>query len=264
MLMCQGVEAAYGSRQVLFGVDLAVQEASWLAIVGPNGSGKSTLLRRIAGLLKGSGTVMVDGLDPGALPRAQASRLVALVPQNPVIPGGMSVLDYILLGRTPHRGAWSFPHTSDHRSVSDVLDDLDLAGLRHRPLTDLSGGELQRAVLGRALAQAAPLLLLDEPTTALDLGHAQEVMELVERRRRTEGTTVVAAMHDLTLAAQYCDRMVLLFEGAVAGEGSAAHVLTAERIDRFFSASVAVMPGPDGETVVVPRGRSRIPPALRE
>ncbi|MFQ5967450.1 MAG: ABC transporter ATP-binding protein [Acidimicrobiia bacterium] len=254
-LRCEAVRASYNGREVLAGVDLAVQPGEWVAVVGPNGSGKSTLLRRIAGIVAGHGSVSVEGQDPGSVSRREAARLVALVPQNPVVPDGISVLDYVGLGRTPHVGSWSLRAPEESPAVRRVLRELDLGDLAHRALSTLSGGEFQRAVLGRALAQETAVLLLDEPTTALDLGHAQEVMELVDGRCRQDGIAVLSAMHDLTLAAQFCDRLMLLADGVIAAEGSAREVITRELLASYFEAEVVILDGPGGEPVVVPRSR---------
>jgi len=250
---CRDLAVAYNGSPVLRGIDLEVKTGEWVAIVGPNGSGKSTLLRAIAGLMFGAGSVRVVDRDLAGLTRREAAKLVALVPQNPAIPEGTSVLEYVILGRSPYLSVWAFPSPADRAIALWVLGELDMTNLADRPVASLSGGEFQRAVLGRALAQEAPVLLLDEPTTALDLGHAQEVMELVQRRRRLGSPTVIAAMHDLTLAAQFCDRMVLLAEGELVMQGDARSVVTPENLARHFSADVVVLEGPAGEPVVVPR-----------
>jgi iron complex transport system ATP-binding protein len=155
----------------------------------------------------------------------------------------MTVAEYVLLGRTPHLSPLAQEGSADRAAAAAVLVRLDLDQLADRELGSLSGGELQRAVIGRALAQAAPILLLDEPTTALDIGHQQQVLELVDRLRQEEGLTVVAAMHDLTLAAQYGDRVVLVDRGRVVAEGSAHDVLTSERVEELYGARVRVVDG---------------------
>ena len=260
---CEEVRVSYNGREVLTSIQLSVHTGEWVGLIGPNGSGKSTLLRRIAGLLNGSGQVEIDGVDPAHVRRHEAARLVALVPQNPVVPEGMSVFDYVALGLTPRLGNWSFPATAESPVVTQVLDELELRELSHRSLATLSGGEFQRAVLGRALAQDTAVLLLDEPTTALDLGHGQEVMELVDQRCRERQAAVLSAMHDLTLAAQFCDRLVLLAKGEIVADGAPWDVLTEERIAAYFEAQANILEGPAGEPVVVPRSRRRFPPAPR-
>jgi iron complex transport system ATP-binding protein len=240
---------------VLRGVDLDVAEGEWVAVIGPNGSGKSTLLRAVAGTLATSGLIRVNG-NPGDTSAKRRSRLMAMVPQNPVIPEGMTVLDYVLLGRTPYIPAWGKETPKDLRVAYRVLAELDLESMVDRVLHSLSGGELQRVVLGRALAQEAPVLLLDEPTTALDVGHQQQVLELVDRLRTTRSITVLAAMHDLTLAAQYSDRLVLLVAGRTVASGSALEVLTADVLREHYGAEVTIMQSPDGGVVVAPRRRA--------
>jgi iron complex transport system ATP-binding protein len=240
-----------GGRRIVDGVSFAVEPGSWVSLLGPNGAGKTTLLRVLAGLRRFRGSVRLAGRELGELGRREAARQIALVPQTPVVPTAMSVGDYVLLGRTPHMGVLAREGLGDRAAASEALIRLELAQLAHRPLGSLSGGELQRAVIARALAQSAPVLLLDEPTTALDVGHQQQVLELVDELRRADGLTVVAAMHDLTLAAQYGDRIVLIDSGRVVAEGGAREVLTEERIASLYGATVRVVHG-DGAPAVVP------------
>lgn len=255
-LECRGLRASYDETEVLHGVDLDVGDGEWVVIIGPNGSGKSTLLRVVAGTVPATGEVRVVGGIAAGVSTKRRSRLVAMVPQNPVIPEGMTVLDYVLLGRTPYISSWGTESGSDLRVVRRVLAELDLGSMAGRVLQSLSGGELQRVVLARALAQEAPVLLLDEPTTALDVGHQQQVLELVDRLRQTRSIAVLAAMHDLTLAAQYADRLVLLVGGRAAAAGSAVEVLTSEHLRQHYHAEVAILRGPDGGVVVAPRRRT--------
>jgi iron complex transport system ATP-binding protein len=254
-LVCRELRTGYGPEDVLHGIDLDVAEGEWVAVIGPNGSGKSTLLRAVAGTLPVRGQIRING-DPEDAAAKRLSRLVAMVFQNPVIPEGMTVLDYVLLGRTPYIPAWARERPEDLEVAHRVLLDLDLETMADRVLHSLSGGELQRVVLGRALAQEAPLLLLDEPTTALDVGHQQQVLELVDRLRATRSITVLAAMHDLTLAAQYADRLLLLVDGRTVALGSADQVLTTQLLRRHYGAEVAVLRGPGGEVVIAPRRRA--------
>jgi iron complex transport system ATP-binding protein len=230
-----------GGRAIVDDVSFAVEAGSWLSLLGPNGAGKSTLLRVLAGLRRFRGNVMLAGRRLEELGRREAARRVALVPQTPVVPPAMSVGDYVLLGRTPHLGVLAREGAEDRRAAGAALHRLELVALAERALGSLSGGELQRAVIARALAQEAPILLLDEPTAALDMGHQQQVLELVDELRRADGLTVVAAMHDLTLAAQYGDRLVLVDRGRVVAEGSAHEVLTPERLESLYGANVRVL-----------------------
>jgi iron complex transport system ATP-binding protein len=246
-----------GARRVVDGVDLFVAKGEWLAVVGPNGAGKTTLLRAIAGLVRSHGEIRIDGRPAAELDRRTRARLVALVPQDPVVPPGMTIGDYVLLGRTPHLGPFAAEGASDMDAARWALAELDLAELAPRQLDQVSGGERQRAFLARALAQSSPILLLDEPTTSLDIGHQQEVLELVDRLRRSCGLTVLVTMHDLTVAAEYAKRLVLMDRGRVVTSGLPHDVLTEEHIAQFYGAHVEVIVRPDGP-VVVPRRPSRV------
>jgi iron complex transport system ATP-binding protein len=230
-----------GGRQLVDGVSLVVETGAWVSLLGPNGAGKTTLLRVLAGLRRFDGSVQIGGRELRSLGRREAARLVALVPQTPVVPPAMSVGDYVLLGRTPHMGVLVREGAEDRAAAAQALARLELAPLAERLLGSLSGGELQRAVIARALAQAAPILLLDEPTSSLDVGHQQQVLELVDELRRADGLTVVAAMHDLTLAAQYGDRIVLVDRGRVLADGIAREVLTSERVASLYGANVRIV-----------------------
>jgi iron complex transport system ATP-binding protein len=254
-LRLTAVTAGYRGRPVVRDVTVDVPAGSWLAVIGPNGAGKSTLLKAVAGLVHRAGEVLVDGRSVAALGHRERARVIGYAPQTPSLPEGLTVTDYVLLGRTPHLGPLGREGRSDLRLVADALRRLDLAALADRPLRTLSGGERQRAVLARVLAQQAGVLLLDEPTTGLDIGHAQSLLELVDRLRRADGTTVVSTLHDLTLAAQYPDRVLLLDNGEVAAVGTPAEVLTAERLSRHYAASVTVLTDADGSPVVAPRRR---------
>jgi len=248
-LRALGVE--FGGRQVVASLNLSIERGEWVGLIGPNGAGKTTALRAMTGLVQYSGSVRVDGAEITLLSRRDLARRVALVPQTPVIPGSLSVSDYVLLGRTPHISYLGRESSRDLSAVARAVRRLDLDTLSTRSLAGLSGGERQRAVLARALAQEAPLLLLDEPTTALDIGRQQSVLELVDCLRNDLELTVVAAMHDLTLAGQYADRLVLLSGGLPAAEGTPAEVLTEWTIAEHYHARVDVLAGPT--PAVVPR-----------
>ena len=244
------LSAAYGRTRVLDGVRLTVEPGGWLAVIGPNGSGKSTLLRCALGLHTHDGLVRIDGVPAGGMPRRERARQVAYAPQSPILPEAVSTRDYVLLGRTPHRALLAAPRASDRRVVADVMERLEIGDLADRPLRTLSGGEQQRAVLARALAQQPRVLLLDEPTAALDLGHAQQVLDLVDGLRRQDGLTVLSTLHDLTLAGQYADRLALLSAGRVAAEGPPDDVLTAAALRTHYGARAEVVRGPHGPAVL--------------
>ena len=182
---------------------------------------------------------------------ARRARLIGYAPQTPSLPEGLTVTDYVLLGRTPHLGPLARESAADLTVVNDALARLDLTELAGRPLATLSGGERQRAVLARVLAQQPAILLLDEPTTGLDIGHAQAMLELIDRLRREDGVTVVATLHDLSFAAQYAEQVVLLDGGRPVASGTPAEVLTEQRLADHYGASVRVTSA-DGEIAIAP------------
>jgi cobalamin transport system ATP-binding protein len=251
-LVVRELTVTLDERPVVRGVSCAATAGRWLSLIGPNGAGKSTMIRAVAGLVRYHGTVLLDGTDARSLRGRDRARLVAYVPQEPVLPPDMTVEQYVLLGRTPHLGYLGTPGRHDRDAAAAALDRLDAAGFAARRLARLSGGERQRVVLARALATEARLLLLDEPTSMLDVGHQQQVLELVDGLRRDGGLTVLSTLHDLTAAGQYADELVLLHEGRVAAAGAASAVLTADLIETVYAASVSVSAGPDGRPVVAP------------
>jgi iron complex transport system ATP-binding protein len=237
---------------VLREVSCAVKAGGWLALIGPNGAGKTTLLRAVAGLLPHRGTIQVDNADIGALRGRGRARLIAYVPQAPVLPPDMTVEEYVLLGRTPHLGYLAVPGQRDREQAAEAAERLDVARFAGRRLGSLSGGERQRVLLARALAQEPGVLLLDEPTNDLDIGHQQQVLELVDDLRRSRGVTVLSTLHDLTQAGQYAGELALLHAGRIEAAGPAAAVLTEDLIARVYAARVTVTTGPDGRPVVTP------------
>jgi iron complex transport system ATP-binding protein len=246
------VSIAYDGTPVVRDLTARVAEGGWMGLIGPNGAGKTTLLRAVAGLVPHDGRISLGAAEVSAMGRRALSRTVAYVPQRPLIPEGTLVSDYVLLGRTPHVSYLGTEGRTDRRIVAEVLERMELIELAARPLGSLSGGEVQRAVLGRALAQQAPVLLLDEPTAALDVGHQQQVLELIDRLRTENRLTVVSAMHDLTLAGQFAERLILLSAGRAAAEGRAEDVLTEDLIREHYGASVRVLDDGRGGIVVVP------------
>ena len=252
-----GVSVVLGGMRVVDGVTLVVEEGSWVGLIGPNGAGKTTTLRCIRDAVDFACSVTIGSQPLESLSAREVARRVAIVPQHPILPEGMRVVDYVLLGRTPHHGVLTSESEHDRLVVAEVLHALDLARFAGREVASLSGGELQRAVVARALAQQTPVLLLDEPTTALDVGKQQEVMELIDRLRRERGLTVLSAMHDLTIAGQFTDRLVMMAAGRIVAEGSAATVLTPELIGVHYGAAVRVTEEPEGGVVVIPVRDSR-------
>ena len=251
-LESRGVSVELGGRPIVTGIDLAVDAGSWVCVIGPNGAGKTTLVHAIAGLLPHEGEVRLWGRAASELGRRERARAIAVVPQLPVIPEGITVEQYVLLGRTPHLGLLASEGPADLAAVASALERLDLAWASGRRLETLSGGELRRVVLARALAQEAPLLLLDEPTTGLDLGQQLRVLELVDELRRADGLTVVATMHDLTLAGRFAQRFALLSAGRLVAEGTRTDVLSPHVIAEHYGAAVRVIDDGDLGWAVVP------------
>ena len=247
------VDVDYGDRHAVRQFDETVRSGEWLGLIGPNGAGKSSLLRAVAGLVEHRGRIVIDGSELGPMSERDRAREVAYVPQEPVIPDDMTTFDYVSLGRWPYLGRFGVPGRHDADVVRQVLELFDLSEFEQRFLGELSGGERQRIVIARALAQEPSVLLLDESTSALDIGHQQQALELVARLRRERHLTVVAAMHDLTLAGLYGDRLVMLDEGVVVASGSAATVLTEARLAEVYGATVTVSVELDGPVIVVPR-----------
>ena len=247
------VSVKYGSSVAVHGFTDTVRPGEWLCLIGPNGAGKSSLLRSAAGLVKHEGGILVDGSPLHLRTSRRRAALVAHVPQSPSMPEDMTAAEYVLLGRNPYVGYFGNESKHDRMMVARVIERLDLEDFAERRLGTLSGGERQRLVIARALAQEAPIMLLDEPTSALDIGHQQQALELVDSLRREHGFTVVSAMHDLTLAGLYSDRLALLHQGHCVAAGPAEQVLKAETLSEFYGVSVTVHHEPDGTVVVVPR-----------
>ncbi len=246
----------YGDCVALDGVSHDVDPGEWLGLIGANGAGKSTLLRAIARLVRYHGSIRIHGGESHSLPRREFARLVAYVPQNPQFPAHMRAIDYVALGRTPYQGYFGAESEHDRERCAALLDRLGMSHLILRPLSTMSGGELQRLVLSRALAQEAPILLLDEPTSAMDLGRRVEALELVDELRVERQLTVVSTLHDLTLAAQFVDRVLLLAKGRVVADGVPDDVLVEESLNEHFDVRVEILRSANSGIVVVPR-RSR-------
>ena len=254
-VVCTDVRVTYGAREVIHEVDLAVALGGWVTLIGANGAGKSSLLRAIAGLVAFRGQVAINGAPSTARSRRALAREIAFVPQRPMLPPTMTVADYVHLGRTPYLSLLGGTTRADAEIVGETLDRLDLHAFAPRRLSEISGGEAQRAVLARALAQQSPVLVLDEPTTALDLGHQQRVLQLIDELRHERGLTVVSSSHDLALAGQFADELVLLARGAVVATGTAPAVLTPENLAAHYGAHVEVHALDGGGIAVVPLRR---------
>jgi iron complex transport system ATP-binding protein len=239
-----GLVCRFGAAAALEGVSFTIPSGTLCGIVGPNGAGKTTLLRVIAGTLgPRAGVVAVAGRDPLATPAPELARLMAVLPQRPVAPSGITVREAVAWGRGPHLGRLAQPGAEDLRAVDEALADARIVSLADRPLETLSGGELHQALIARALAQRPRILLMDEPTVHLDLTHQVEVMELL-RRLTARGVTVVAVLHDLNLAAAYCDPLALLARGRLLGFGAPSTVIRADLIARAYGTVTSVRANP--------------------
>ncbi len=252
-LLVDGLGVTIDRTTILTDVSVRAERGQWLGVIGPNGAGKSTLLHAACGVVASTGHIALGGDPIETLDRRSRAARVALVPQTPVVPPGMSVLDYVLLGRTPHRSALGYETRHDREVVREVLRQLDVARFARRMLTTLSGGERQRVFLARALAQQSAIVLLDEPTAALDIGHQVDVLHLVDRLRRDLGLTIVSTLHDLTLAGRYPDTLVMLADGRVVAGGAPRDVLTPDIIERHYGTPVRVLEDESGFVIVPTR-----------
>lgn len=244
MIRWENVTVRFNGHTVLQDVGVSASEGEWLGLIGPNGAGKSTLLKTALGIVAFDGKVSVSG------GRARSGLDLAWMPQRPHLPDEMSVANYVLLGRTPHVGFVRSESANDLAAVERALSRVRLDDLASRSLATLSGGEAQRAVLARALAQEAPVLLLDEPSSSLDIGHGLEVMEVIDGLRRTGDLTVVTALHDLTLAGRFADKLALLVDGRMRAYGDPSEVLTEEILEPGYGVAVRVIDNGDGPTVI--------------
>ncbi|MGW0474181.1 ABC transporter ATP-binding protein [Streptomyces coeruleorubidus] len=258
-LAARGVTVGYGARTVIDDLDVAIPHGVITTIIGPNGCGKSTLLRTLSRLLKPSkGTVVLDGEDIARLRTRDVARKLGLLPQAPVAPEGLTVADLVARGRHPHQ-SWLRQWSSDDADVVErALAMTGVADLADRPVDALSGGQRQRVWISMTLAQGTDLLLLDEPTTYLDLAHAMDVLDLVDDLHES-GCTVVMVLHDLNLAARYSDNLIVMRGGSILAQGHPRDVLTAELLHEAFGLRAKVIDDPVGDRpLIVPIGRTHV------
>lgn len=257
MLEIRSLSLAYADRIVLKDVSLNIHPGEILALVGPNGAGKSTLIRGVSGIHPPcSGAVIVDGRDLTRMSEMQRARYLAVVPQARLLPAAYTVYEAVLLGRTPYLNWLGRAGAHDHAMVRLALERTDLLELAERRIGELSGGEQQRVLLARALAQDTPILLLDEPTTHLDLQHQSNFLNLVRRMALEKQLMVLMVLHDLNLAGLYADRVALLANGSVVAIGAPGEVITAKNLTTVYHVPVNVIPHPDyGTPLVLPDGR---------
>ncbi|NEB10082.1 ABC transporter ATP-binding protein [Streptomyces coelicoflavus] len=256
-LAARGVTVGYGARSVIDGLDVAIPPGVITTIIGPNGCGKSTLLRTLSRLLKPTGgSVVLDGEDIAALKTRDVAKKLGLLPQAPVAPEGLTVSDLVARGRHPHQ-SWLRQWSSDDAEVVErALAMTGVSDLADRPVDSLSGGQRQRVWISMTLAQGTDLLLLDEPTTYLDLAHAVDVLDLVDDLHES-GRTVVMVLHDLNLATRYSDNLVVMREGAILAQGHPRDVVTADLLHEAFGLRAKVIDDPVGDRpLIVPIGRT--------
>lgn len=253
VLEARSLEFAYGPEPVLSGVDFALHAGELVALVGPNGAGKSTLLKLLLGwLAPGSGEVIVEGAAPSRLSRRDIARKIAFVPQDARVDFEFTVRELVAMGRTPHLGRFQPEGAADLRAIERALEATETGSLEGRIALELSGGERQRVHLARALAQETAILLLDEPTASLDIEHQLALLALVRRLTR-EGRAVLVAMHDLSLAARFADRAVVLASGKIVAEGPPEQVFTEAMLEQWFRIRARVRrSGEDGSLEVIP------------
>jgi iron complex transport system ATP-binding protein len=253
-LQAATLSVGYGVAPVLDQVSLAIPDGKITALIGANGSGKSTLLRTLAQVLDPiAGTVLLDGRDIAQSPRKAVARIMALLPQNPIAPDGLTVRQLCRFGRYPHKPLLARSSAHDEAVVAQALSAAGLSDLANQPLHRLSGGQRQRAWIAMALAQETPILLLDEPTTYLDIAHQMEVLQLLRQLNRDQGRTVVMVVHDLNHAAQFAHHIIAVADGGIHAAGHPEDLLTAELIQTVFGVAAMVVPHPaDGTPLCLP------------
>ncbi|KOG63559.1 ABC transporter [Streptomyces griseoflavus] len=253
-LAARDLTLAYEDRTVVDGLDLDIPHGAVTVVVGPNACGKSTLLRALGRLLKPRrGAVLLDGTDLARIPTKKIAQAVGLLPQTPVAPEAITVADLVSRGRQPHQSWWRQWSGADERAVAESMARTDVTRLADRPVDELSGGQRQRVWIAMALAQETDLLLLDEPTTYLDIAHQVEVLDLIRQLNHDRGRTVVAVLHDLNQAARYADHLVAMKEGRIVAQGHPSAVVTAGLVREVFGLESVVVPDPvTGSPLVVP------------
>jgi iron complex transport system ATP-binding protein len=262
MIELNNVSLGYDHRAILHDVNMKAKAGQILGLVGPNGSGKSTLIKGMTRVIElFSGHIWIDGRDTKTIKRDEMSRLVATVPQDPALPAAFTAFEVVLMGRTPHLGLLRYEGGKDLAIAWQAMEATRTQSFAERRVSELSGGEKQRLVIARALTQQPKAMLLDEPTANLDVSHQVEVLDLVKSLCLEQSLTVIIALHDLNLAAQYCDRLVMLNGGRVHAEGTPLDILTTQNIKQVYGAEVCVYPHPINKlpTTFVTAGRGHAP-----
>lgn len=259
-LSTHNVSLAYGERSVINGLTLDIPPGKITSIVGPNGCGKSTLLRALARLLKPtSGEVLIDDAPLATFHGKELARMLGLLPQSPTAPDGIVVADLVGRGRHPHQGLMGRWSTRDYEVVAKALETTNTTDLAERSIDELSGGQRQRVWVAMALAQETDILLLDEPTTYLDIANQLEVLDLLTDLNRSQGTTIVMVLHELGLAARYSDHLIAMHQGQIYAAGTPAEVVTETMMQEVFHTKARVIPDPiSGAPLVMPMGRHHV------
>lgn len=253
-----GLRLGYGTRVICDGLSVTIPHARFTAIVGPNGCGKSTLLRSLCRLMRPlAGQICLDGRDIHHLPTRQLARSMGLLPQSSQAPAGITVADLVARGRYPHQGLFRQWSEDDARAVHRAMTATGVAELAECEVDQLSGGQRQRVWVAMVLAQQTPLLLLDEPTTFLDIAHQIDLLDLFRGLNRDSGHTLVAVLHDLNQACRYADHMIVMADGRIVAEGQPARLMTVELVAEVFGLDSVIIEDPVSNTpLMIPRGRS--------
>ncbi|WP_442792009.1 ABC transporter ATP-binding protein [Micromonospora sp. NBC_01796] len=256
-LRATGLRLGYDKMIVVDDLEVAIPPGRITVIVGANACGKSTLLQALARLLPPrAGAVELDGRSIQSMPTRQVARRIGILPQSPVAPAGLTVIDLVTRGRAPHQTWWRQWSTTDERAVHDALTATDMLDLAHRPVDELSGGQRQRAWIAMSIAQGTPVLLLDEPTTFLDLAHQIDVLDLVVDLNRQENRTIVMVLHDLNQASRYADHLIAMKAGRIVAQGAPAEVITTELVEQVFDLDCRITVDPvTGTPMIIPIGR---------
>ncbi len=241
IIRLKDISFAYGAQPVLDDISMSIDEGGFVGVVGPNGSGKTTLIKALTKVVRPHrGAVEILGKEISRLSNRELARAVSVVPQDTGVMFAYTVAEIVLMGRSPYHGALSFDNEEDLAAARSAMETMDVAHLGERLISEISGGERQRVIIARALAQDTPIMLLDEPTAFLDLKHQVGIYGVLRRLNREKSMTIVVVSHSLSLAAQFCKRIVMLKDGRVAADGPVRGVMTKENIERVFEVGVSV------------------------